>query len=52
MRVKLTTAVPSTVIDDALRPLELVISHVLVAAHDLLATIGLPPGAASRGRRR
>ncbi len=44
MPVKLTTAVPSTVIDDALRPLELVISHVLVAAHDLLATIGLPPG--------
>lgn len=44
MPVQLSTANPANVLDAALRPLEVAISHVLVAAHDLLAVAGLPPG--------
>jgi YidC/Oxa1 family membrane protein insertase len=42
--VHVTSAFPSDTLDAALRPLELAISHVLVAAHTLLAAAGLPPG--------
>jgi YidC/Oxa1 family membrane protein insertase len=41
MPVQLSPA-PSNLLDAALRPFELAISHVLVAAHDLLSAAGLP----------